>query len=122
MSRIGFSWKGTERLIKALQQKSEIDWLNVRNKSLVEMRDRAVRTKVPTRGGTPRDTGELRLSVGVNPKTGEVGYTKEYAPHVEFGHRTARGNGYVHGQHFLKNNMRIQEPKLRKDLRDVLDD
>ena len=47
-------------------------------------------------GGTPVDTGELRISL---TQTGDtVGYTKDYAPHVEYGHRT-RGGGYVQGQH-----------------------
>ena len=65
-------------------------------------------------GGTPVDTGELRISL---TQTGDtVGYTKDYAPHVEYGHRT-RGGGYVQGQHFLKKNVDTQRPIFEEDLR-----
>lgn len=65
-------------------------------------------------GGTPVDTGELRISL---TQTGDtVGYTKDYAPHVEYGHRT-RGGGYVQGQHFLKKNVDAQRPIFEEDLR-----
>lgn len=65
-------------------------------------------------GGTPVDTDELRISL---TQTGDtVGYTKDYAPHVEYGHRT-RGGGYVQGQHFLKKNVDTQRPIFEEDLR-----
>ncbi|WP_322152993.1 hypothetical protein [Paratractidigestivibacter sp.] len=68
-------------------------------------------------GGTPVDTGELRLSLGHSGDT--VGYTKSYAPHVEYGHRTVNG-GYVQGQRFLQRNVKQQEPIYRQDLIDQL--
>lgn len=68
-------------------------------------------------GGTPVDTGELRLSLGQSGDT--VGYAKDYAPHVEYGHRTVNG-GYVEGQRFLQRNVRAQEPIFRQDLIDQL--
>lgn len=68
-------------------------------------------------GGTPVDTGELRMSLGQSGDT--VGYTKDYAPHVEYGHRTVNG-GYVEGQRFLQRNVRAQEPIFRQDLIDQL--
>lgn len=68
-------------------------------------------------GGTPVDTGELRLSLGQSGDT--VGYAKDYAPHVEYGHRTVNG-GYVEGQRFLQRNVRTQEPIFRQDLIDQL--
>lgn len=62
---------------------------------------------------TPVDTGELRMSLG---QSGDVvGYTKTYAPHVEYGHRT-RGGGYVPGQRFLQKNVDMQRPIYRMDL------
>lgn len=64
-------------------------------------------------GGTPVDTGELRLSLGQSGDT--VGYSKSYAPHVEYGHRTVNG-GYVQGQLFLKRNVDAQRPIFRQDL------
>lgn len=68
-------------------------------------------------GGTPVDTGELRMSLGQSGDT--VGYVKDYAPHVEYGHRTVNG-GYVEGQRFLQRNVRAQEPIFRQDLIDQL--
>ena len=68
-------------------------------------------------GGIPVDTGELRMSLGQSGDT--VGYAKDYAPHVEYGHRTVNG-GYVEGQRFLQRNVRAQEPIFRQDLIDQL--
>lgn len=68
-------------------------------------------------GGTPVDTGELRISLGQSGDT--VGYAKDYAPHVEYGHRTVNG-GYVEGQRFLQRNVKAQEPIFRQDLIDQL--
>lgn len=68
-------------------------------------------------GGTPVDTDELRMSLGQSGDT--VGYAKDYAPHVEYGHRTVNG-GYVEGQRFLQRNVRAQEPIFRQDLIDQL--
>lgn len=68
-------------------------------------------------GGTPVDTGELRMSLGQSGDT--VGYAKDYAPHVEYGHRTVNG-GYLEGQRFLQRNVRAQEPIFRQDLIDQL--
>lgn len=65
-------------------------------------------------GGTPVDTGELRISLSQNGDT--VGYTKSYAPHVEYGHRTV-GGGYVEGQRFLQRNVKAQGPIYIEDLR-----
>ena len=52
---------------------------------------------------TPRRSGELVVSLfqRVTRERATVGYTAEYAPHVEYGHRT-RGGGYVPGQHFFR--------------------
>ena len=68
-------------------------------------------------GGTPVSTektrpggphGELRMSLGHSGDT--VGYTKSYAPHVE----------YVQGQRFLKRNEDTQRPIFKQDLIDQL--
>jgi hypothetical protein len=68
-------------------------------------------------GGTPVDTGELVGSLSQSQD--EVGYTKDYAPHVEYGHRLVNG-GYVPGQYFLKKNVEAQRPIYRQDLIDQL--
>lgn len=64
-------------------------------------------------GGTPVASGELRLSLGHTGDT--VGYVKDYAPHVEYGHRTVNG-GYVPGQLYLKRNVDTQRPIYKQDL------
>lgn len=95
-----------------LRKASQIRWQGVAGKSLTEMFSRG-------ESMTPKDTGELRLSRGVSPPTsdfdGEFGYAKDYAPHVEYGHRT-RGGGYVQGQRFLKKNADIQRPIFQRDV------
>lgn len=104
---------GDRALAQALMRKSSTDFKRVGQKSLLEMRNRAVSSTSPATGGTPRDSGELRLSVTVSGD--EVGYIKDYAPHVEYGHRTRNG-GFVPGQYFLKTNTNIQKPIFREDL------
>ena len=103
---------GIEALESALRQLSEVRFEAVEKKQLADMLKRA---RQP--GGTPVDTGELRKSAG---KSGnEIGYTKEYAAHVEFGHRVMREGkqiGYVYGQHFLKRNVDTQRPIYKDDL------
>lgn len=101
---------------KKLKQLSNIDFRKVAMKSLTEMFNRAEQM-------TPVDTGELRLSRAVAKPSqgfdGEFGYVKEYAPHVEYGHRT-RGNGFVEGQRFLKKNVDLQRPIFESDINDYL--
>lgn len=97
-----------------LQRLSSIRLDAVREKQTTEMFNRAKESDIPEDGGTPVDSGEMRLSLGTIP--GErVGYTKEYAPHVEYGHRTGN-DGYVDGQKFLFHNVEIQEEIYREDL------
>ena len=66
---------------------------------------------------TPVRTGELRQSLGLVTEAHgyAVGYTKEYAPAVEYGHRT-RGGGWVNGQHYLQSNVNAQRPRLERDI------
>lgn len=113
--RVMYEWMGIETLAKELERKSETDYRKVEAKNLLEMRNRAVTSKSPSNGGTPVDTSELRQSASVNLNNGVFGYTKDYAPHVEFGHRTADG-GYVPGQYYLQANVNIQQPIFRQDL------
>lgn len=69
-------------------------------------------------GGTPVDSGELRISLTHAPMD-TVGYTKSYAAHVEYGHRTVSG-GYVQGQRYLKRNVETQRRIYIEDLRKQL--
>lgn len=73
-------WKGTEALSEALLKKSQADWEQVGNDSLVDMFNRGAHPP-----GTPEDTRELILSrnttkaSGVSNFSGEFGYNKDYA-------------------------------------------
>lgn len=111
-------WEGIDQLAAALKRGSQVNLDAVLTKNLTEMHNRA------KNGGTPVDTGELRKSAGmtlpnVEDGTGEVGYTKEYAPHVEFGHRTKNG-GYVPGQYYLKDNLETQMAIFKADLEEAV--
>lgn len=85
---------------------------------------------------TPSDTGNLRRNwaVGNVVKNGttyevEVFNNTEYAPYVEFGHRTANHSGWVQGKFMLtisekelqQNADKIVQQKLERLLRSVFD-
>ena len=112
--KIEIDFEGMGELENELQRLSSIRLDAVRKKQTTEMFNRAKESDIPEDGGTPVDSGEMQHSLGSIP--GErVGYTKEYAPHVEYGHRT-RNNGYVDGQKFLYRNVEIQEENYKNDL------
>lgn len=107
---------GAEKLVHTFERLAQVDMEKV-------MRGiaRDVYNRGKNEGGTPVRTGELRQSLSVTKKdTGyEVGYTKEYAPYVEYGHRTRNG-GYVQGQRYLARNVETQMPKLQGALADAI--
>lgn len=121
MSGIKMSIDGIPALEKELQRLNSVRFDAVEKKQLTQMLNRARQA-----GGTPVSTeetrpggphGELRLSSSTTED--EIGYTKEYAPHVEYGHRTI-GGGFVQGQHFLQNNVDIQRPIYKQDLQKAI--
>ena len=115
------SVSGTKGLEQKLQRMNQIRFDAVVEKQAIQMVDRATVSHNPSQGGTPYETGEMLQSVGKTGKgmDAEVGYTKEYSPHVEFGHRTVNG-GWVPGQHFLQNNVDIQRPIFKRDLQETI--
>ena len=121
MPGIKMSIDGIPALEKELQRLNSIRFDAVEKKQLTQMLNRARQA-----GGTPVSTeetrpggphGELRLSSSTTED--ESGYTKEYAAHVEYGHRTI-GGGFVQGQHFLQKNVDIQRPIYRQDLQNAI--
>lgn len=121
MAGIKMSIEGIPALERELQRLNSVRFDAVEKKQLTQMLNRA---RQP--GGTPVSTeetrpggphGELRISSSVNGD--EMGYVAEYAPHVEYGHRTIDG-GFVQGQHFLQNNVDIQRPIYREDLQKAI--
>lgn len=110
---IRFELMGTEPLAAALKSKSFTDFKRIESKNILQMRNRAVSSRNPSSGGTPVDSRELQLSAHAS---GDVfGYTKDYAPHVEYGHRKV-GGGYVPGQYYLRTNVNMQREIFREDL------
>lgn len=99
---------GLETLEAELQAMNSVRFDAVQKKQLTQLLNRA---RGP--GGTPVDSGEMRKSSGVSKD--EMGYTAEYAPHVEYGHRTRNG-GWVSGQRFLQQNVDTQRPIYKEDL------
>nr|DAF98351.1 MAG TPA: type I neck protein [Siphoviridae sp. ctnNB1] len=103
---------GIEELENELQRLNSVRLEAVQKKQLTQMLNRARSVF------TPIDTGELRKSSAVNKE--EMGYMKEYAPHVEYGHRTKNG-GFVQGQYFLKKNVDIQRGIYFDDLLNAIE-
>lgn len=111
---------GVEELSLKLLEKSKTDFSRAGNDTLTELFNRA-----SSEPYTPFDTGELRHSRRtkmINQQTnfnGVFGYSKDYAPHVEYGHRT-RGGGYVPGQYYLQANVEVQRPLYKSRLLEEL--
>ena len=119
---VSVSVSGTKDLEQKLQRMNQIRFDAVVEKQAVQMVDRATASHNPSQGGTPYDTGEMLQSMqrAGNGISAEVGYTKEYAPHVEYGHRTKNGN-WIPGQHFLQKNVDIQRPIFQRDLAEAIE-
>lgn len=98
-------------------------------RSVARMYNRSQASNDPGKGGTPHSHGQwgpegypggnLMRSATPSPATGEFGYTVEYAPYVEFGHRT-RSGGNVPGQHYLQANVNLEEKEIIKDLEEII--
>lgn len=77
-----------------------------------------------TRTNTPvGETGELRRSMtfeGAKKSTGgfeiAVSNNLDYAEHVEYGHRTRGGKGYVPGVHMMRDGQKGAEERISKEL------
>lgn len=91
---------------EALDRIQNANWSGVRAKQVIDIYNRA---KAP--GGTPVKTGELRLSGQADTVGMTFGYSKEYAPDVEFGTQHQRG------QHYLQRNCEAQRPIYLEDVK-----
>lgn len=107
---INITFSGFQELEAELNRLNSVKFNQVVAKQTKELFNRSRAS-----GGTPVDTGNLRMSSRADPSDGVMGYTVEYAPHVEFGHRTRNG-GYVEGQRFLQQNVDTQRPIYKQDL------
>ena len=115
--KFGIEIDGLEELVSKLDKLNSVRLDAVMLKQATETLNRARRNAATTEGGTPVDTRELLLSASMHKISDgyEVGYGAEYAPHVEYGHRTING-GYVQGQRFFQKNVQIQKEIYKKDL------
>lgn len=104
--------EGLKPLQAELDRLQEIKLDGVLRKQTAQMLQRA-----RIAGGTPVKTGELRASSKATEN--EMGYTAEYAAHVEYGHRTLN-SGYVPGQYYLKRNADLQRSIFRQDIKKYL--
>lgn len=76
---------------------------------------------------TPYRHGYLNRSrkTAVKESGGYFGYSAEYAPHVEYGHRLVRNGrqvGYVKGQHFLRANIKMEAKLFKKRIQKVYEE
>lgn len=122
--RIRVELHDRDGLVKELKRLRQLRFEAVVEKNMTQIYQRGKRV-----GGTPVDTGELRQSLGMT-KTADgvtVGYTKDYARHVEYGHRQQPGRfvpaigkrlkrSWVPGQAYLKRNVDAQRPIYKQDL------
>ena len=104
-------------LANELQRLSHVRFDAVVATNMTEIYNRGQLNFTVTGIGTPVRTGELRMSMSQSGD--EVGYTKDYAAHVEYGHRTVTG-GWRPGRFYLKKNVDMQRPIFREDLRKQL--
>lgn len=116
--RIDINTDGTDELARALE-----DLSSARFNAAAKIAAQNIYNRGVAPGGTPFDTGELRQSmhVSVEGEEAEVGYSKDYAPHVEYGHRTT-GGGYVEGQHFLQRNVEVERPDYERLLKENIEE
>lgn len=117
--------KGTEELTKTLSSMSQARFEAVAKVSAADIYNRGKQGGTPvsterTRPGGPH--GELRQSLSMNEIEGgaSVGYTKDYAPHVEYGHVCVNG-GYVEGQRYLQRNVETERPEYIRLLKENIE-
>lgn len=117
---------GAEPLQKVLNELADfqVHLDAVRAKQVTEISKRAA-GPLGTPGATPRDEGGLRKSAHADFNDFTFGYVKEYAGHVEYGHKKrkklkpgkskAQPPPYVEGQFYLRTNKDIQSPIYKDD-------
>lgn len=115
MSLVNFSWTDENGLKAKIERWNALQQVfpQIALREHTEMYNRG-----KSDGGTPVRTGELMASLTLVGTSG-IMYVKDYAAHVEYGHRT-RGNGYVEGQRYLEANVNAQKPIYKEHLIQIL--
>ncbi len=109
---INMEFDGIAELEQKVYSLRQIKFSAIRIKNLAQVYAR-------TKTLTPVASAELRKSSSVSFNDGTVGYIKDYAPHVEYGHRTRNG-GYVNGQGYLQKIVSLQQSTYKQDLLDAI--
>ena len=127
---MSYSISGMSKLTSAISKLNKVTIADIIDNNLKMMFNRAnkaITNRSGPAGGTPvwpyEGGGELRNSKNkeLTSKTeGVFGYKEDYAPHVEYGHRTVNG-GYVSGQYYLKANVEIQDPIFQRQARNLIE-
>lgn len=115
--------KGMKNLLKDLEKIQN----NFPKKSRIFLDSLGNRVKAKAKIKVPVDTGELRNSIKsetISENEVKVYTNKDYALHIEYGHRT-RGGGFYEGKYFLKKSVgEVKEdlPELsKKFIKEVLE-
>lgn len=116
-------FENIKKVIEKLDEKSRPDFVAVCKRSTLLLRNAALKNTPVAKSTKYHQGGRLKQSLRMEYPTesidGIVGYTMEYAPHVEFGHRTING-GFVKGQHFLGTAVEEVRPIFYADLKEAL--
>lgn len=132
MSTFKITWTGFEALDNKLEKLAEAQ---TRLKAVCMLSAQDILNRGKEDGGmTPFRTGELRQSMAMSEidDGAEVGYSAEYAPHVEYGHRQEVGRyvpaigkrlvaSYVEGQRYFQENVNEQGETFKQDITEQLE-
>lgn len=121
-----YRWDGLDEMEKALSRMIEQTYPAEFSQMVGQI---AYELQGQVKQKTPHDTGRLQDSWTVGPirKAGdtyiiEVYTNVEYAAHVEYGHRTRGGGGYVPGVYMMELSLAEVSAALPGYLRDWLSD
>ncbi len=125
MSNTDYSFDGLDELEKALTQAIEKDYPEEFEKMVIDL---AFQLQGEVKENTPvGETGNLRNGWNVGDivkRDGEyyieVYNNTEYVEHVEYGHRTRGGKGFVKGKHMMEISMGKVNTALPDYLREWL--
>lgn len=132
MSTFKITWTGFEALDNKLEKLAEAQ---TRLKAVCMLSAQDILNRGKEDGGmTPFRAGELRQSMAMSEidDGAEVGYSAEYAPHVEYGHRQEVGRyvpaigkrlvaSYVEGQRYFQENVNEQGETFKQDITEQLE-
>ena len=112
--------EGLNELIRSLDKSSE----NYEKEAKKALKEIGMRLKAKVQLKTPIDSGVLKKSwkyKTINKNEGILSTNIKYAPHVEYGHRTRGGKGFVDGRYMLTKSVEEIERELDKQLSTIIE-